>query len=242
MSPGSRLRELLEVVSTVAVTAAAIAVVALAVVRLRSGQNGEAPAARRRPELAVPTALQPLRNGSIEGKPSARAVLVEYTDFQCPFCQRFAKETLPTLRRDYVDTGKALVVVKQMPLPMHAFAERAAHAANCAGQQEKFSAMHDFLFALPNPRNMNEDDLQAGAKAIRLNDSRFTGCLKGSPTAISEQVAEAKGLGITGTPAFFVGTLESDMQVRVRKTLTGALPLGEFKTALDEVLRSLGSS
>jgi protein-disulfide isomerase len=80
------------------------------------------------------------------GQKNARVTLVEFTDYQCPFCQRAFQQTWPTIKKDYIDSGKIHFIIRDMPLPFHNNAKLAATAARCAGEQNKYLEMHDQLF------------------------------------------------------------------------------------------------
>lgn len=163
--------------------------------------------------------------------------MVEYSDYECPFCGEVARETLPTLVREYVDTGKIIVVFKNMPLPFHQFANGAAIAATCGGEQGRFWQMHDQLFT--EPVKLSNLDLRAFAMRIGLDLARYDSCVAGTqaPKVVEADRAEAQALGLTSTPTFLFGRLEGDGQVRVSDVLTGAKPITTFRAILDKLLK-----
>lgn len=122
-----------------------------------------------------------LDGAATKGDRKAKVALIEYSDFQCPFCGRFARETLPQLDEKYVRPGKVLVAFRHLPLPIHALAQRAAEAAECAGQQNKFWLMHDFLFR--DSGQLAESKLTSSAAGLGLNDGQFKACLEGRTAA-----------------------------------------------------------
>lgn len=135
------------------------------------------------------------------GPTEAPVTLVEFSDFQCPFCSR-VQGVLQRLRQTYGD--KLRLVFKQLPLKMHDHASFAAEAALCAGQQGKFWEMHDWLFS--NQQKIAPDAIRAAAPELRLDPAAFAACL--DQKAFADKVAEdarlAESLGIAGTPAFLV--------------------------------------
>ena len=94
--------------------------------------------ARSRPELKVPEEPVSIEGAQSKGSPTAPVVMIAFADFQCPFCGRFAREVLPELEKDYLETGQVQLVYRHLPLPNHPLAIPAAQAADCAGQQGQF--------------------------------------------------------------------------------------------------------
>jgi len=171
-----------------------------------------------------------------KGAPNAKVAVIEFSDFQCPFCGKYDKDTYPQLLKDYVDTGKIKYVWRDYPLDFHKNAEKAAEAARCAGDQGRFWEMHDRLFA--NQQTIAATDLPKHAEALQLNASMFQQCLDSGRYAadIKKAIAEANGFGISGTPSFFIGVVQPNGTVKVSKKLVGAKAYTEFKTALDSLL------
>ena len=170
------------------------------------------------------------------GDPAAPLVLVEYSDYQCPFCARHVRETAPLIDREYVRTGKLRTVFADLPLERsHPLALRAAEAAACAGEQKRFWEMHDRLFA-------SQDRLEpwgAHAEALSLDGPAFDECLASGrhATGIRRGVTEAARLSIATTPYFLIGRSErGGTSVRVVATLAGARPFAAFKEMLDGLL------
>lgn len=185
---------------------------------------------------ALPSAPIDISKEQFKGAPNAKVAVIEFSDFQCPFCGKYDKDTYPQLVKDYVDTGKIKYVWRDYPLDFHRNAEKAAEAARCAGEQGRFWEMHDRLFA--NPQTIAATDLPKHAEALRLNASMFQQCLDSGRYAadIKKAVAEANGFGISGTPSFFIGVVQPNGTVKVSKKLVGARAYTEFKTALDSLL------
>ena len=183
---------------------------------------------------------------SIQGAPSlgstdARVVVIEYSDFQCPYCGTFVRETFSTIEERYIKAGKVRYVYRNFPLDeAHPKAFRAAEAAECANQQGKFWEMHARLFA--NQQALDPADLTTHAEALGLDQGAFQKCMNGAARGkIKRDFNDGVKAGVSGTPTFFMGTLEKDGKVRVLKTLSGMQKAASFTAALDELLSASGS-
>lgn len=172
------------------------------------------------------------------GKPSAKLILIEFTDYQCPFCSRHFQQTSPQIERDYVDTGHLRYVVRDFPIEsIHKDALKAAEAARCAGEQGRYWQMHDQLFK--NQSALSGDQLPAHASALGLDVQRFQRCLATNryTERIRQDLAEAQQVGVRATPSFLLGVIEPDgTGVRVTKMIAGAHPYAVFKEAIDGLL------
>jgi protein-disulfide isomerase len=157
------------------------------------------------------------------GPASAPVTIVEFSDFQCPFCGR-AEPALKQVHEKYGD--KVRLVYMDFPLGIHDHAIDAASAGRCAGEQGKFWQFHDEMFS--NQSKLAPADLKADAKKLGLDTAKFDECLdKGKyKTAIETDMAQGRELGVDGTPAFFVNG----------RPLTGAQPFEKFQTTIDEEL------
>ena len=191
---------------------------------------------------AAPAPPQPqnvvltLDGNPAKGDKSARLVLVEFTDYQCPFCARYARETGSQIDAEYVKTGKLRYVTREFPLEsIHPQAFKASEAALCAGDQGKYWEMHGQLFA--NQRALAPADLASHARAIGLDAAKFTQCLDGGTKAakVRKDLAEGAKAGVTGTPAFFLGVADG-AAVKVLRVIRGAQPFASFKEAIDGAL------
>jgi protein-disulfide isomerase len=230
------------VIETVALVSIALAMVYTAV-NGRSASPVAGPAAARaaRPEAPLPMQPISLAGAQTSGSPAAKVALVVYSDFQCPFCARFARDVLPTLRKQYVESGKLLLAFRQFPLDIHPFAEKAAEGSLCAARQGQFWPFHDDLFA--NPQALDPASLQARAERIGLNGSVFATCLSGQTVAgVESDKQGAQPFGITGTPTFLLGPVVAQGRVKVAERFSGALPIVQFQTRLDSLLRKAGVS
>jgi protein-disulfide isomerase len=151
-------------------------------------------------ELAPPMADVAIDDGAIEGRRDAPVLLVEFADYECPYCQR-VNEDLIKLAQEY--NGKLAVAYKDFPLVNHPYAEKAAEAARCAGEQGKFWEYHDRLF---QDKKLNVPQLKEQAKALNLDSLKFDQCLdSGAETAnVKKDREEGVNLGLSGTPSFFI--------------------------------------
>lgn len=173
------------------------------------------------------------------GDKKARLVIVEFSDFQCPFCGRFVHETFPEIEKEYIKTGKLKYVFRDFPISSaHKDAFKAALAAGCALDQGKFWEMHDQLFN--NQAAFTVYNLNQRATAIGLNKEKFQKCLDDNEYATEVQSDFADGLkaGVNQTPTFFIGLIEPNSpKVKVLTVITGAKPYAFFKEAIDKALQ-----
>ena len=163
------------------------------------------------------------------GAENAPLTMVEFTDYQCPFCRGFKKETFDRIRKLYIDTGKLRFVSRNLPLEMHKDAMRSAESAMCAGDQGQYWAMRDRLFQSPE---LSGDAIVSMAKDLKLDIEAFQSCVDGEKhkSEILRDVQEAQALNIAGTPAFLIGK-STDYGVEGYVT-TGALPFAQFDAKL----------
>jgi len=167
-----------------------------------------------------------------EGREDAVVTMVEFTDYQCPFCKRHFDQTAEQLETDYIKTGKVRWILRDLPLSFHQNAHLAAEAARCAGDQEKYKAMHDKLFATQTAWGESETakTLFSGyARTLGLNTTTFDQCLTDGKykAAVDEDLFLAAKVGASGTPTFYING----------QPLVGAQPFAAFKAAIDTALR-----
>ena len=170
----------------------------------------------------VPTAGAPAL-----GTDEFKIEIVEFSDFQCPFCKR-VNPTIKRIEDEYGDDVR--VVFKHMPLSIHPQAKSAHTAAEAAHKQDKFWEMHDLIFA--DQRQLTDEKFLAYAEQIGLDIDRFQNDVKSAAvrSRIDADLAEASKLGVTGTPAFFING----------RFLSGAQPFESFKRLIDEELKKVG--
>jgi len=173
----------------------------------------------------------------VKGEKNAKLTLIEFADYQCPFCAHHARETLPQIEAEYIKTGKVKYVFRDFPIESaHPQAFKAAEAAHCAGEQGKYWEMHGRLFA--HQRQLGLNDLPQHAQALAL-DANFQQCLDSGKYAVKvrRDWADARKAGVAGTPTFFLGpTKRNGSQVRALRKLVGAQPYAAFKEAIDSLL------
>lgn len=171
------------------------------------------------PRYTVPT----LASDPVRGNPAAPVTIVEFSDYQCPFCAR-VNPTLDRIRQTYGERVK--IVFKDYPLPNHPQAPKAAEAARCAGDQNKYWEMHDAMFA--NQRALEEPTLKQHARALGLDSAAFDRCLDSGKHAAAVQAGLDLGnkMGVNSTPSLYVNG----------RAVIGAMPFDVFKQVIDEEL------
>jgi protein-disulfide isomerase len=191
------------------------------------------PAGRPAPE--VPSEPVSLQGATLRGRETAKVAMIEFSDFQCPYCARFAQDTLPGIISKYVDTGILLFAFRHLPLEqIHPLALGAAEAAECAARQGRFSDMHDQLFS--GRGRLDPNGLAVLAGQIGLEPAAFSDCLNGNATQrVKDDIRDARALGITGTPTFLVGLVQEDGRLKVTDRLSGARSLEEFEAIFDKL-------
>lgn len=229
----SRWKPAFEVTSTLAMILLAAALAWEGRTKVSGSAAARAPGMTAKP----PTQPLPIGQSAVMGSTAARLVVVEYSDFQCPACGKFAREIEPQVRHRYVDSGRVLFVFKHYPLPIHAFAPAAAEAAWCAAEQGRFWQMHDNLFGLK--ANLEEPNLESAASASGLDRGRFDLCRAGDTARrrVDAERDEATSIGVPATPAFYFGTLNRDKTVTVSEGIVGASSVEAFASVLDRLLR-----
>ena len=169
------------------------------------------------------------------GDAKATIAIVEFSDFQCPFCLRYFKTTAPEITRKYVDSGKVRYVFVDFPLDFHENAEQAAVAGVCANRQHAFWKMRDRLF--DNQKALSPAAFSRVAGELRLDTVAFDKCLQdaGAVAIVRAHAKTGAAVGIDGTPTFLVGRVENGVLVKPTM-ITGAQPLATFERALDALI------
>jgi protein-disulfide isomerase len=180
------------------------------------------------------TATVAVGNKPVIGSESAPVTVVEFADYQCPYCLRFTRMTFPYLKRDYIDTGKVRWVALNLPLPFHKDARKAAQAAHCAGEQGKFWEMREELFK--NPQQLGEEFLPQHAASVGVDVDAFKACLASDRhlVDIDQDAKDAGKVQLTGTPSFIIGKSASDKITG--QVVVGAQPLNVFTAAINKAL------
>lgn len=196
-----------------------------------------------RPAAAAAPSFQPkdvtVDSAPVLGSANATVTLMEFSDYQCPFCARHYREVMPTLVKDYVDTGKLKYVMRENPIQsIHSRAMAASQAGLCAHDQGKYWEMHNRMF--DNQRELTDENLKAWAVEIGLDDAAFTACLddKKYEKAVNDDLTLGRGLGIRGTPGFVLGLTDPNDPNKAHMTefINGAQSLDNFKRTIDELL------
>ena len=194
-------------------------------------------------ETAPPAPAPPVKisvdDDPVLGDPNAELTLIEFSDFQCPFCQRFHAETLPLIKANYIDTGIVKLVYRDFPLQsIHPNALPAAVAAECAEDQGMFWEYHDMLFQRMNEwGQVSPADAQSAfnafAEELGLDIDQFVQCFDSGEyvTEVANDFTDGAEYGVTGTPAFFLGNDEIGYTM-----ITGAQPYQSFQSYIDSLL------
>lgn len=223
----NRILSVLNAAAVVGVAASIIAIVWVSVPQTRTGGSSG---------IRIPARPVDLDGAPLRGNQSAAVVIVEFSDFQCPFCGRFAREVLPELQRHYVDTGLVRLAFRHLPLPVHANAAAAAVAAVCAARAGKFWEFHDLLFASPG-QPLEAEALRGYLESVGVSSDSYEHCIASdAASVIRRDSSEAQDLGITGTPSFVIGKKLSGGRLHATATVAGARPVEVFAEAIDEAL------
>ena len=196
--------------------------------------EGGTPAAPAVADNQGPPCIDPslldIQDEPFKGNPAATVTVVEYSDFECPFCARFFRDTYNQLIENYVDSGAVRFVYKDFPLTsIHPLAVPSAVAANCVLQElgnDSFFAFHDIVYE--RQRQLSDANISAWAQEVGLSESQLESCRNSA--ALEEEILadleEGSRYGVTGTPAFFVNG----------RLLVGAQPYQAFQEIIDRAL------
>lgn len=171
-----------------------------------------------------------LREANRQGDPTAPVTIIEFSDFQCPFCRRAFDQVLPQIVHDYIDTGKATLVYKHTAF-LGLESSWAAIAAECAADQNRFWDFHNLLFSRQNGENQgafNKDKLLGFAQELKLDLAKFEPCLNNEETLarVQADAQEGRQAGVTGTPTFFING----------QKIAGARPYDQFQAIIEPLL------
>ena len=187
-----------------------------------------APAPDEKITLALPA------NSYSIGSQDAPLTLVEYTDYQCPFCRQFHITTFDELKKNYIDTGKLRYVSLDFPLDMHENARRAAVAARCAGDQGRFWELRHVMIV--NANQLKPENLLTYATDLKLDMDKFGACVESDKyrAEVDRQLAGGQAIGVSATPSFVLGRSDADKVDGIR--LVGAMPYSVFDGKIKELL------
>ena len=177
------------------------------------------------------------------GDKDAPVTIVEFSDYECPFCKRHFDDTYPQLIKKYIETGKAKLVFRDFPLSFHdPMATKEAVAANCAKEQggdKKYFEFHDEIFkrTVSNGNGLDDAKIKTIATDLRLNISSFTTCLsnKAMEDEVKKDIADGTAAGASGTPTFIIGKTTKDGKVE-GDLVVGAQPFAAFQAVIDPLL------
>lgn len=163
----------------------------------------------------------------VQGYKDAPITIIEFSDFQCPYCAKFYTQTLPQIKENYIDTGKVKFVYRDFPLSFHPYAKKAAEAAECAHEQGKFWEFHDKIYE--NQNTLNNESLKQYAIDLGLNKDQFNTCLDTGKMSqeVMKDLQDGSSYGVTGTPAFFINGTK----------LVGAQPYEAFQRIIEQELK-----
>ena len=190
-------------------------------------------------EQAMPPVKISADDDPIIGDPNAPITIIEFSDFQCPFCARFHVQTLPSIYEEYIEQGKVKLVFRDFPIQnIHPNALPAAVAAECANEQGKFKDMHDILFETQSQWNKIETVAALSlfsqyASDMQMDQEKFESCIASGKyiEEIRKDLEDGRDYGVSGTPGFFVGNDEIGYV-----ELKGAQPFESFKKIIDAQL------
>ena len=191
-----------------------------------AAQAGDPPAAEEPAAEQQFSKVTPIKDSEyVYGDKNAKVQIIEYTDFECPYCSRHYA-TAKQIKAEY--GNKIAFVTRHFPLSFHPEAQKAAEASECAGEQGKYWEMYDKIFEANLAGDMSVAKWKAAAKSIGLNASKFNGCLDDGKYAkkVTDDMASGAAAGVTGTPATFING----------ELVSGAVPFSNFKQIIDNLL------
>jgi protein-disulfide isomerase len=192
------------------------------------------------PKRKTPTPFKPQDLG-VEGAPflgsaDAPVTIVEFTDYQCPFCKRHAKGTMSQLVKEYVDSGKVKYILRAFPLKsIHPQAYKLSQAALCANDQGKYWEMHDRFFGV---KKTSPKTIYADVEALGLDSATFKECYDSGKyvKTVDKDIADGSKLGVRGTPSFFFGKTAGSSKIHATAMLRGAQGFPQFKAEIEKLL------
>ena len=208
------------------------------------GANNNQPAAPAAQAPQVTKGVASIDDDPILGDKNAPVTLIEFSDYECPFCKRHFDSTHPELVKKYIDTGKVKLVFRDFPLSFHEpMASKEAIAASCArdqGGDKKYFEFHDEIFKRTTSNGTGLDDakIKTIASDLKLNIGTFTTCLSNTAKAdeVKKDIADGSAAGASGTPTFLIGKSTSDGKID-GDLVVGAQPFAAFQAVIDPLLK-----
>ncbi len=178
------------------------------------------------PISEIPRVEVSMDDDDVLGDENALITIVEFSDFECPYCGKYYTNTFEKIKENYIDTGIVKYVFRDYPLSFHENAGKAAEAAECAGDQDKYWDMHDMIFE--NQATLSRGSFEEWAGEIGLNQSQFNECLSSSKykDEVANDITDAESYGVQATPAFFINGI----------LITGAQDYSVFKEVIEAEL------
>jgi protein-disulfide isomerase len=187
--------------------------------------------------MGVRPASLSIANAPTRGSVNASLVLVEFSDYECPFCIRHFTQTMPELDREYIGTGKLRYVFMDFPIDqLHPAALKAHEAARCSGEQGKFWEMHQRLFTPAGSHPV--DRLKTLAGEVGIDRGKFDACLDSGrmQAPVRASVDRASQLGADGTPQMYLGVADANGSFKIIRAIRGAVPYPQLKQIIDTML------
>jgi len=200
---------------------------------VETGGSAQTPPPAAAPRPSAPPPPNPnvdmaalVDDDAFKGDADAPVTIIEWSDFECPFCQRFYSQTLGQIEEQYIKTGKVKFVYRDFPLSFHPQAQKSAEAAECAGEQDKFWEMHDLLFEKGVAGGVGA--FKQYATDIGLDTAKFNDCLDSGAQAeeVQKDFRDGGAAGVRGTPGFLVNG----------QLISGAQPFSVFQQAIESAL------
>ena len=205
--------------------------------------NNQQPAAVAQPQQPT-KGVASIDDDPVLGDKNAPVTVIEFSDYECPFCKRHFDQTHQELVKKYIETGKVKLVFRDFPLSFHdPMATKEAVAANCAREQggdKKYFEFHDEIFkrTISNGNGLNDEKIQTIAKDLDLNTGKFTTCLSNQAQTdeVKKDIADGTAAGASGTPTFLIGKTTSNGEID-GELLIGAQPFAAFQAVIDPMLQ-----
>lgn len=204
-----------------------------------------APSAPAAPAPTVPTTAKvSVDDDPVLGDKNAKVTLIEFSDYECPFCKRHFDQVYPSLKKDYIDTGKVKLVYRDFPLSFHdPMATYEAQAANCArekGTDATYFKLHDEMFkqTTSNGNGLTKEKINQIASSLGLNGSSIIACADADKykDEVAKDIADGSAIGVNGTPTFVVGKSDPSGTI-TGSIIVGAQPYSAFQAAIDPLLK-----
>jgi protein-disulfide isomerase len=194
------------------------------------------------PQVKIKDVEFEIGNCPIQGNGAAKVMLIEFTDYQCPFCGRHVRDTQPQIFEKYIKTGKIRHAVVDQPLAMHKMAQKAAEAVHCAADQGKFWEMHTMMML----KQEMIENLSSYANALMIDSEKYDICLKSGKykEEVENESSMAVKLGIMGVPGFVIGLVDdSKKPVKVKgiSFIAGAQPFANFQKQIEDAIATISA-